>query len=65
MQCTADFHYQIADARLPEAVRLVHHATALHAAVDVLDVDASTGDAPIGRFLRARERPGLAASSSA
>jgi hypothetical protein len=53
MQRTADFHDQIADARLPEAVRLVHHATALHAAVDVLDADAPTGDAPIGRFLRA------------
>jgi hypothetical protein len=53
MQCTADFHDPIADARLPEAVRPVHHATALRAAVNVLDADAPTGDAPIGRFLRA------------
>jgi hypothetical protein len=57
MQRTADFHAQIAGAGLPEAVRLVHHATALHAAVHVLDADAPTGDAPIGRFLRAREGP--------
>jgi hypothetical protein len=57
MQRTADFHDQIAEARLPEAVRLVHKATALHAAVHVLDADPPTGDAPLGRFLRARERP--------
>jgi hypothetical protein len=57
MQRTADFHDQIAHAHLPQAVRLVHNATALHAAVDVLDADAPTGDAPIGRFLRAREGP--------
>jgi hypothetical protein len=57
MQRTADFHDQVADTHLPEAVRFVHHATALHAAVDVLDADAPTGEAPIGRFLRAREGP--------
>jgi hypothetical protein len=53
MPRTADFHDHIAHAHLPQAVRLMHHATALHAAVDVLDADAPTGDAPIGRFLRA------------
>src|SRR5918994_3851483 len=57
MQRTADLHDQIADTGLPEAVRLVLNATALHAAVHVLDADAPTGDAPIGGFLRAREGP--------
>jgi hypothetical protein len=57
MQRTADFHDQIADACLPQAVRLVHNATALHAAVDVLDADAPTRDASIRRFLRPCELP--------
>ena len=57
MQRTADVHDHIADTRLPEAVRLVHHATALHTAVDRLEADAPTGDAPMGRLLRAREGP--------
>jgi hypothetical protein len=57
MQCTADLHDQIADARLAEAVRLVHHATALHAAVDVLEADAPTRDASIRGSLRPCELP--------
>ena len=57
MQRTADFHDQIADARLAEAVCLVHNATALHTAVHVLDADTPTGDAPIRRFLRLCELP--------
>jgi hypothetical protein len=32
MPRTADFHDHIAHAHLPQAVRLMHHATALHAA---------------------------------
>ena len=55
MQRTADFHDQVADTRLPEAADVVDDAAALDAAVDVLDADASAGDAPIGGFLRARE----------
>ena len=35
----------------------MHPATALDAAVHVRDADAPTGDAPMGRFLRAREGP--------
>jgi hypothetical protein len=57
MQRTADFHDQIADARLPKTVRVVDDVTALHAAVDVLDAHATARDAPIRRFLRAREGP--------
>jgi len=55
MQCTADFHHTIADTRLPEAAGVVDGATALDAAVDVLDTHAPPRDAPIHRFLRACE----------
>jgi hypothetical protein len=57
MQCTADVHEQIADARLPQAAGVVDDAAALDAAVDVLDAHATACDAPIRRFLRAREGP--------
>jgi hypothetical protein len=57
MQRTADFHDQIADARLPKAAGVVDDATALDTAVDVLDAHAATRDAPICSFLGAREGP--------
>ena len=57
MQRTADFHHQIADARLPEAVGVVDDTTALDTAVDVLDTHATARDPPIGGFLRPREGP--------
>jgi hypothetical protein len=53
---TADVHHTIADAHLAEAARVVDDATALDAAVDVLDAHAAAGDTPIRGFLRARER---------
>ena len=56
MQGTADVHHTIADAHLAEAARVVDYATALDAAVDVLDAHAAAGDTPIRGFLRARER---------
>ena len=37
MQGTAEFHHQIADARLPQADPVFHDATALDTAVDMLD----------------------------
>ena len=55
MQRTADFHDQIADARLPQTAGVVDDAAALDTAVDVLDAHAATRDAPIGSFLGARE----------
>jgi hypothetical protein len=61
MPRTADVHAQSAHAPLLKAVRLVLHATALHAAVDGLDADAPPGEAPIGRVLRA-SGPGRAAA---
>src|SRR5262245_41430191 len=57
MQGTADFHKQIADACLPQAPGVVDDAAALDAAVDMLDAHAATREAPIRRFLRARESP--------
>jgi hypothetical protein len=55
MQSTADFHNQVTDTRLPEAAGFVDDATALDAAVDVLDAHAAARDAPIRGFLRPRE----------
>lgn len=55
MKRTADFHDPIADARFPQAARIVDNAAALDAAVDVLDTHAAACDAPIRRFLRARQ----------
>ena len=57
MQCTADFHDQVADARLSEAAGIVDNTAALDATVDMLDAHASTGDAPIRGLLRACEPP--------
>jgi hypothetical protein len=57
MQRTADFHDQIADADLPEAIGVMDEAAALDATVDVRDPDPATGDAPSGPFLGAREGP--------
>jgi hypothetical protein len=50
MQRTADFHHAIANPRLPEAAGVVDDATALDAAVHVLDARAAAGDAPIRGF---------------
>src|SRR5262245_35637195 len=60
MEC-ANFHHPIAEAGLPEAADVVDDTAALDTAVDVLNPDPATRDAPIGRFLRAREgsAPGL------
>ena len=57
MQCTADFHDPIADARFSQAARIVDDAAALDAAVDVLATHAAACDTPIRRFLRARQGP--------
>jgi hypothetical protein len=57
MQRTANFHDQITHAGLPKATRVVDDATALDTAIDVLDAYAATGDAPMRRFLRARQGP--------
>jgi len=59
MQRTADFHDQIADARLPKAGRLSWTMRQrLDTAVDVFDAHAATRDAPIGSFWgRVRARP--------
>jgi hypothetical protein len=55
MQRTADFHDQIANARLPQAAGVVDDTAALDTAVDVLDAHAATREAPICGFLGARE----------
>jgi hypothetical protein len=57
MQSTADFHHQVTNTRLPEAEGIVDDATALDAAIDVLDAHAPTGDASIRGFLLASKGP--------
>jgi hypothetical protein len=54
LQHTADFHEQVADTGLSEAAGIMDAATALDAAVDVLDAHTLARDAPIRRFLHAR-----------
>jgi len=55
VQCTADFHDPVADARLSEAAGVVDNTAAFDAAVDVLNADAATCNAAIGGFLAAGE----------
>ena len=50
MQRTADFHEQIADARLPEAAGVMNDAAALDAAIDVLKPEFA-----VYRHLRTRK----------
>ena len=59
MQCTADFHDPFADAHLRQVAGVADDAAVLDTAVDMLDVHATTCDAPIRSFLR---RPEGAAS---
>jgi hypothetical protein len=51
MQRTANLHDAIANAHLSEAAGVVDDETPLDAAVNMLDAHATSGDAPIGRFL--------------
>jgi hypothetical protein len=55
MQCTVDFHDQIVDTDLPEAAGFVDDATALDAAVDMLDAHATAHNASIRGLLRVGE----------
>ena len=51
MQGTAPFHHEITDALLPQPDPVVHHATALHATVDMLDAQSTLGQRLVGPFL--------------
>src|SRR2546428_2028583 len=51
MQGTADLHHHIADALLPEADPIFHHATALHATVDRLDAEPTLVQGLVGPLL--------------
>jgi len=57
MQRTADFHHHIVHTRFSETARVLDHAAALDAAVDVREAHPATRDPPLGRFLRPRELP--------
>ena len=55
MQGTADFHHEIADALLPQADPVFDDATALDAAVDMLDPQPTLVERLVGSLLRPRE----------
>jgi hypothetical protein len=51
MQGTTDFHYEIADAVLPQPDPVFHDAAALDAAVDMLDPQSTVVQGLIGSLL--------------
>src|SRR5215813_11432963 len=51
MQGTAQFHHQIADALLPQADPVLHDATTLDAAVDMLDPESPLVEHLVGQVL--------------
>jgi hypothetical protein len=55
MQCTADFHHQVAHPGFPDTTGLVTHAATFDAAVDMFDAHPSPSEPPILRFLRSRQ----------
>jgi hypothetical protein len=57
MQGTADLHHQIAHTGFPQSVGVLDDATALDAAVDVLEANPAPRYPSIGSFLPAREGP--------
>ena len=65
VQGTAEFHHQIADALLPQADPVFHDATALDAAVDMLDPQPTLVQRLVGPLLLQRAAPGRGVSWSA
>ena len=51
MQGTAELHHEIADALLPQAEPVFHHATPLDAAVDMLDPQPTLVEYLVGELL--------------
>src|SRR6267143_724697 len=51
VQGTADLHHESADARLPQAAPVFHHATTLDAAVDMLDPQPPLVERLVGQVL--------------
>jgi hypothetical protein len=55
MQGTTEFHDQIADAVLPQTEPVFHHATTLHATVDMLDPQPTVMQGLVGPLLLHRQ----------
>src|SRR5215510_8364792 len=51
MPGTAELHHEIADALLPQADPVFHHATPLDAAIDMLDAQPPLVERLVGQFL--------------
>jgi len=55
MQGTAEFHYQVTDALLPQANPVFHDATALDATVDMLDAQPTLVQGLVSELLLQRQ----------
>ena len=55
MQGTAEVHHEIADTLLPPAEPVLHHATALHTPVDMLDPQPTLVELLVCHVLLPRE----------
>jgi hypothetical protein len=55
VQCTTEFHHQIADALLPQADAVFDNATALDTAVDMLDAQPTLVQGLVGSVLLPRQ----------
>jgi hypothetical protein len=55
VQGTAQFHYEIADARLPQTDPVFDDATALHTTVDMLDPEPAIVQGLVGPLLLPRQ----------
>jgi len=51
MQCTTEFHHQIANALLPQTDAVLHNAAALHTAVHMLDPEPTLVQGLIDQLL--------------
>src|SRR5215475_12848321 len=57
VQGATDLHHEITDARLPQAHPVLHHATPLDAAVDMLDPEPPLVERLVGQFLLQGQLP--------
>jgi hypothetical protein len=55
MQGTAEFYHQITDTLFPQTDPIFHHATALHAAIDMLNPQPTLMQRLIGPLLLQRQ----------
>jgi len=57
VQCATELHHEIADARLPQADPVLHDATTLDAAVDMLNPESPLVERLVGQVLLQGQLP--------